>query len=146
MENIIMLVDAHSRLIYLPLYLQDLATDLEGIVQAIEFRYYRKLQTISCKDHVANEKSIIKLGVCDDFLTNMKSRKQMVWPYHKSSGNESTTILETVTWRNENKVKTGHGIQRLRTVDRHCYIVIGDADSLVWIKGATIASSGLRLG
>ena len=56
-----------------------LTAEIEGRIQALEMRCYRRLQNISYKDHVTNEevRNTIQntTGVHDDLLTMVKKRK-----------------------------------------------------------------------
>ena len=75
-----------------------LTTELQRRIQAMEMRHYRKILSVSYKDHVTNEKVRAKIqqaiGPHEDLLTTLKRRK-LQWHGHVSrSSGQAKTILE----------------------------------------------------
>ena len=101
-----------------------LTAEIEGRIQAIEMRCYRRLPNISYKDHVTNEEVRNKIqnaiGVHDDLLTMVKKRKLRWYGHISSSSGMSKTILQGTVkgarrrgsqkrWEDNIKERTGMG-------------------------------------
>ena len=76
-------------------------TDIEGRIQAIEMRCFRKLLGISYRDHITNEEVKARtenaIGPYEDFLTSVK-RHKLKWygQVTRSSGLAKTILQGTV--------------------------------------------------
>ena len=79
----------------------DLTAELQRRIQAMEMRCYRKILSISYKDHVTNEEVCAKIqlaiGPHEDLLSIVKRRK-LQWYGHvsRSSGLAKTILQGTV--------------------------------------------------
>ena len=75
-----------------------LTAELQRRIQAMEMRCYRKIQRISCKDHVTNEEVRAKIqqamGPHEDLLTIVKRRKLQWYGHVSCSSGLAKTILQ----------------------------------------------------
>ena len=134
-----------------------LTAEVERRIQALEMRYYRRLLSISYKDHVTNEEVRNRIqnatGGHDDLLTMVKKRK-LRWYGHisRSPGMTKTILQGTVKearrigrqkkrWEDNIKEWTGMGFgYSLRAtedgrVERYCCNVICGAPTTSEVKG-----------
>ena len=77
-----------------------LTAEIEGRIQALEVRCYRRLLNISNKEHVTNEEVRNRIqnatGVHDDFLTMVKKRKLRWYGHVARVSGMAKTILQGI--------------------------------------------------
>ena len=109
-----------------------LTAELEKRTQAFELRCYRRLLTISFKDHVTNEEVRRKIqatiGKYGDLLTLVKKWK-LRWFGHvsRSSGLAKTILQGTVKGKRKKRQTEEEVGRQYQRVDRngHCHIKLG---------------------